>query len=144
VALLAGSGGFSSIEATPTITAVPTVDMAAVPDQVKTVINQLQTDPDPGKRAIAASMLGADRFREWAPAAVEPLLGALKDEAFEVRTAAAKSLGKIADPRAIDPLQELLRDNYSGVRAAAAEALQVGFGLSCSDAEGCKKPGELH
>jgi HEAT repeat protein len=118
--------------------------MASIPDQVKNAITQLQTDPVSGRRAIAATLLGADRFREWSPAAVEPLLAALKDEAFEVRAAAAKSLGKIADPRAIDPLQELLRDNYSDVRTAAAEALQVGFNLYCSDAEGCKEKGELH
>ena len=61
-----------------------------------------------------------------------------------MRAAAAKSLGKIKDPRAIDPLQELLRDNMSPVRDAAAEALQTGFDLYCSDAEGCKPKGELH
>ncbi|MGQ9850153.1 MAG: ATP-binding cassette domain-containing protein [Aggregatilineaceae bacterium] len=142
--LLVGGGAFSEVEPTPTITPVPTVSAADLPDQVKTALDQLANDPDPGRRAIAASMLGADRFREWAEAFVEPLLAALKDPAHEVRAAAAKSLGKIADPRAIDPLQELLRDNYSNVRNAAAEALQVGFDLYCSDAEGCKPKGALH
>jgi hypothetical protein len=37
----------------------------------------------------------------------------------------------------------LLRDTYSDVRNAAGEALQNGFGLYCSDAEGCKLKGEL-
>lgn len=142
--LLVGGGAFSEVEPTPTITPVPTVSVADLPDQVKTALDQLANDPDPGRRAIAASMLGADRFREWAEAFVEPLLAALKDPAHEVRAAAAKSLGKIADPRAIDPLQELLRDNYSNVRNAAAEALQVGFDLYCSAAEGCKPKGTLH
>ncbi len=142
--LLIGGGAFSEVEPTPTITAVPTIDIATVPDQVKNALDQLANDPDPGRRAIAASMLGADRFREWAEVAVEPLIAALKDPAHEVRAAAAKSLGKIADPRAIDPLQELLRDNYSNVRNAAAEALQTGFDLYCSDAEGCKPKGALH
>jgi len=62
---------------------------------------------------------------------------ALNDEAWEVRAAAAKALGKLGDRRAIDALQPLLRDNVSQVRDAAGEALQVGFGLSCSVAEGC-------
>ena len=142
--LLVSGGAFSSPEPTPTITTVPTVDVAALPQQVTDAINQLQTDPDPGRRAIAASLLGADRFREYALAAVEPLIAALQDPAHEVRAAAAKALGKIADPRAIDPLQELLRDNYSPVRDAAAEALMVGFDMYCSDAEGCKPKGALH
>ncbi len=142
--LLIGGGAFSEVEPTPTITPIPTVSAADLPDQVKTALDQLANDPDPGRRAIAASMLGADRFREWSEAFVEPLIAALQDPAHEVRAAAAKSLGKIADPRAIDPLQQLLRDNYSPVRNAAAEALQVGFDLYCSDAEGCKPKGALH
>ena len=142
--LLAGSGAFRGTDPTPTITPIPTVDMASVPQAYQDAIAQLQNDPDSGKRAIAAATLGADRFREYAPLAVEPLIAALLDEAFEVRAAAARSLGKIADPRAIEPLEELLRDNMSPVRDAAAEALQVGFDLYCSDAEGCKEKGDLH
>ena len=142
--LLVSSGAFNSIAPTPTATIVPTVDMSTVPQPVKDAISQLETDPDPGKRAIAAAMLGADRFKDWRDAAVEPLIAALQDSDYGVRAAAAKSLGKIADPRAIDPLQALLRDNYSNVRDAAAAALQDGFGLYCSDAEGCKPKGQLH
>jgi simple sugar transport system ATP-binding protein len=142
--LLVSSGAFSTIAPTPTATIVPTVDMSTVPQPVKDAINQLENDPDPGKRAIAAAMLGADRFKDWRDAAVEPLIAALQDSDYGVRAAAAKSLGKIADPRAINPLQALLRDNYSNVRDAAATALQDGFGLYCSDAEGCKPKGQLH
>jgi simple sugar transport system ATP-binding protein len=144
VALLIGTGTFSGNPPVPTITLIPTVDRAAVPQSYLDAITQLQTDPDSGRRAIAASILGADRNRAYAPLAVEPLIAALNDSAFEVRAAAAKSLGKIGDPRAIQPLELLLRDNMSPVRDAAGEALQNGFDLYCSDAEGCKPKGELH
>jgi simple sugar transport system ATP-binding protein len=136
-AMLVNSGAFDEPKAEPTFTPIPTVDMASVPDDVRAAIDQLQNNPDPGQRAIAASKLGAERFRH--PASVEPLIAALSDEAWEVRAAAAKSLGKIGDPRALEPLQVLLRDNISQVRDAAGEALQVGFGLSCSDANGCEE-----
>ncbi len=142
--LIASSGNFGGASPTAVPTPAPTVDLATVPQEVNDAINQLQNDPDSGRRAIAASKLGADKYREWAPVAVDALLAALQDSAPEVRAAAAKTLGKIADPRAIDPLQVLLRDSYSDVRNAAGEALQTGFGLYCSDAEGCKAKGELH
>lgn len=142
--LLLGSDAFSSIEPTPTWTVVPTVNWDTVPQVIKDNIDKLQNNPDAGQRAIAASALGADRFGDDRLAAVEPLIAALSDPAFEVRGAAAKSLGKIKDARAIDPLQVLLRDNYSLVRDEAAAALQNGFGLYCSDAEGCKEKGALH
>jgi len=134
--LLVGSGAFDTIEPTAFPTAYPTVDMASVPQEVRDTIDVLQNSPDPGQRAIAASKLGAPRYQH--AASVEPLIGALQDEAWEVRAAAAKSLGRIGDRRAIDALQPLLRDNNSLVRDAAGEALQVGFGLSCSDANGCE------
>ncbi len=135
--LLVGSGAFSDIAPTPTITIVPTVDVSQVPDDVLALQDQLLHDPDTGQRAIAASKLGATKFQN--PSSVEPLIQALQDEAWEVRAAAAKSLGKLGDRRAIAPLQELLRDNQSPVRDAAAEALQVAFGLSCSASDGCKE-----
>lgn len=134
-ALLISGGVFSDIEPKAEATAIPTVDMASVPEEVLATIDTLLNDPDKGQRAIAASKLGAERFRHQA--SVEPLMQALNDEAWEVRAAAAKALGKLGDRRAIDALQPLLRDNVSQVRDAAGEALQVGFGLSCSDAEGC-------
>lgn len=136
-ALLANSGAFDSIESAAEATPVPTVDMASVPQEVLDTIDILENSPDPGQRAIAASKLGAPKFQHLA--SVDPLIVALQDEAWEVRAAAAKSLGRIGDRRAIDPLQPLLRDNNSLVRDAAGEALQVGFGLSCSDANGCQE-----
>ena len=130
-------GHLSSIESAAEATPVPTVDMASVPQEVLDTIDILENDPDPGQRAIAASKLGAPKFQHLA--SVDPLIVALQDEAWEVRAAAAKSFGRIGDRRAIDPLQPLLRDNNSLVRDAAGEALQVGFGLSCSDANGCQE-----
>ncbi len=132
--LLAGSGAFSPAQPTPLPSPTPTV-IADVPEEIQAIIDQLLNDPDAGRRAIAASKLGAERFQH--PASLEPLIAALQDEAPEVRQNAARSLGKLGDERAIDPLQELLRDNQSPVRDAAAEALQTAFGLSCSASDGC-------
>ena len=54
---------------------------------------------------------------------VEPLLFALKDEKADVRSAAARGLGRFHDRRAVGPLVHMLRDPASAARAAAAEAL---------------------
>jgi len=54
---------------------------------------------------------------------VEPLLFALKDGDAEVRSAAARGLGRLRDRRAVEPLVEMLRDPAPLARAAAAEAL---------------------
>jgi HEAT repeat protein len=54
---------------------------------------------------------------------VEPLLFALKDVQAEVRSAAARGLGRFRDRRAVLPLMQMLRDPASAARAAAAEAL---------------------
>ena len=58
------------------------------------------------------------------PAAVEPLINALKNTSPFVRSAAAEALGGIKDPRAIEPLiSAMLRDGYEYTRAEAAWAL---------------------
>ena len=133
--LLVGAGMFSPPQPTPTPSPTPTVE-AEIPENIQALIDQLLNNPDPGRRAIAASALGAERNRH--AASVEPLIQALQDESENVRESAARSLGKIGDDRARKPLEAMLRDTYSNVRNAAAEALQNAFGLSCSDAEGCK------
>jgi len=57
------------------------------------------------------------------PAAVPPLIEALRDEDSNVRRQAAETLGEIKDPAAVPPLIEALRDKDSDVRAAATRAL---------------------
>jgi HEAT repeat protein len=54
---------------------------------------------------------------------VEPLLFALKDREVDVRSAAARGLGRFQDRRAVEPLVQMLRDRAPLARAAAAEAL---------------------
>jgi HEAT repeat protein/beta-lactamase regulating signal transducer with metallopeptidase domain len=68
-------------------------------------------------RAIARQDTGADT------GVVNALIARLDDENAEVRTAAARSLGRIKDSRAIPGLIGALKDRDSKVRAAAAEAL---------------------
>lgn len=55
--------------------------------------------------------------------AVPALISAVKDEAPDVRSAAAAALGDLRDKRAIDPLIHSLKDEYRMVRLAAALAL---------------------
>jgi HEAT repeat protein len=54
---------------------------------------------------------------------VEPLLFALKDREPDVRSAAARGLGRFRDRRAVEPLVQMLSDRSALARAAAAEAL---------------------
>jgi len=65
--------------------------------------------------AYALMALGGD--------AVEPLLGALRMDNWEVRGNAAWALGKIGDPRSVEPLIEALDDEVPEVRATAARAI---------------------
>lgn len=55
--------------------------------------------------------------------AVEPLVAALSDANWDVRSHAAEALGKIKDPIAVEPLIDSLRDQDATVRGNAAEAL---------------------
>jgi len=55
--------------------------------------------------------------------AVNPLIGALKEENPEVRERAARALGNIKDSGALEPLVATLGDNTRDVRNAAAAAL---------------------
>lgn len=74
-------------------------------------------------RIHAASYLG-----EMGPAArsaVNPLIRSLSDSHYWVRRTAAKSLGKIGDPRAVNALVERMRrDSDRYVNLSAANALR--------------------
>jgi HEAT repeat protein len=61
-------------------------------------------DPDATMRERAADVLSVH-----GPEAVGPLLARLSDEAQRVRIQAARSLGRIGDPRAVEPLLAMLR-----------------------------------
>ena len=71
------------------------------------------------KREAAAKALSEIDVKE----AIEALLGALRDPAYEVRRAAAKGLGQLKVREAIEPLIELLGDESSSVRQYAASGL---------------------
>ena len=55
--------------------------------------------------------------------AVDPLIQALQDKDYQVRSRAAYTLGEIEDDRAVEPLIQALSDEEWVVRGNAAEAL---------------------
>jgi len=73
--------------------------------------------------ALALGEIGDSR-------AVEPLINALGDENWEVRSTVAKALGKISDDRAIQPLINLLNDKNENVHWHAVQALEAIIGES--------------
>jgi HEAT repeat protein len=117
-------------------------DSSAIP-ALLTALN----DPSIGVRAAAARSLAGIGWipdsgqtgegyllvqkRDWAacvtlgPAAVDPLLDALKRRDRHVRIGAAESLGKIRDPRSAKPLVAILGDPDPRVRQAARDALML-------------------
>lgn len=64
------------------------------------------------------------------PRAVEPLITALGDEDYEVRSTGAKALGKVRDNRAIQPLISMLKEKSEIVLWHAVQALEVITGES--------------
>jgi HEAT repeat protein len=70
-------------------------------------------------RAKAANKLGQLNDSR----AIEPLLSALKDTVFDVRTQAAFALGSLKDLRAVNPLLELLKSGEAKPRSIAATVL---------------------
>ena len=57
--------------------------------------------------------------------AVAPLIEALQDENADIRSQAAKILGKISDPRAVHPLVQALDDRDERVRGSSFFALHM-------------------
>ncbi|MCC6741467.1 MAG: HEAT repeat domain-containing protein [Planctomycetia bacterium] len=91
------------------------------------------SDPDPGLRVLALSVAGEwgrrdgaaeDRLAETVRRSVVPAaLSALGAADGTVRAAAARALGRIADPAAVERLCEGAVDPVSAVRIASLEAL---------------------
>jgi len=76
-------------------------------------------------REAATEALGwLTKTKSDAALAVPALMGALEDEAMEVRRDAAEALGRIGDPRAGEALQTALQDQDEWVREVAADALR--------------------
>jgi len=65
----------------------------------------------------------AEALSEIGEPAVEPLIQALNDRNFIVRSAAAWVFCVIKDPRAVEPLIQALKDEDGGVKRGAAVAL---------------------
>jgi HEAT repeat protein len=76
-------------------------------------------DPDPAVRIVAAGVLGDT----GEAAAVEPLIGALRDENGDVRGAAGGALFRMGDV-AVEPLIAATKDADRNVRLYAAGALK--------------------
>lgn len=91
------------------------------------------SDPDPGLRVLALSVAGEWGRKEWASEdrlaeavrrrVVPAALSALGAADGTVRAAAARALGRIADPAAVERLCESAADPVSAVRIASLEAL---------------------
>jgi HEAT repeat protein/Zn-dependent protease with chaperone function len=87
----------------------------ALPDQ--------STDADDASAPHAPNDTPAKHLTSADSVVVIALIGRLKDENAEVRAAAARSLGRLDDPRAVPGLIGALRDADPRVRSAAAESL---------------------
>ena len=72
------------------------------------------------RRWRAAEALGKIGDRR----AIEPLLGKVKDEEWNVRSHVAIALGDIGDTRGVEPLLEMLKDESVNVRLSAINGLK--------------------
>jgi len=97
------------------------LSMPAMADDIDQLIKDLK-DPNIDVRIEAAWSLGKMKDTR----AVNPLIGALKDEDEEVRMSACNSLTdiiKVRDPRAVDPLIGAMNDEDEYVRYCVADIL---------------------
>jgi len=102
-------------------------------EEALALLRRIQRAKSPGERHLRRDLfLAADLAREsgrWEAARAHllpVLIGALRDEAWWIRRAAAEILGNIGDPQAVPALIGALRDERDKggwVRWAAAEAL---------------------
>jgi HEAT repeat protein len=100
------------------------VKVSRNPKVVLAPLTKLLKDSEWIVRAATARALGAV---DPEAAVIAALIGALDDEYYDVRTAAAESLGKLGEPAkvAVPRLIAALQDSYSGVRSSAARALSA-------------------
>lgn len=83
--------------------------------------------PRPEARVEAVQALCAATDPPRDPAALEALVGTLKDMDARVRYASVNGLGCLGDQRGVGPLIDALRDRNPGVRELAANVLGHGF-----------------
>jgi HEAT repeat protein len=93
-------------------------------EAIDTLVDFIDGDGDPALQQATLRALGAIGSEE----ATQAVANRLDAENPDVRSAAARSLGRIGDTRAIDPLGDVLSDDAEeSVRASAAWALvQIG------------------
>ncbi len=84
----------------------------------ETYVTMLQDGDVRRRQAATALEVRGDRR------AVDPLIGALRDDNPSVRAPVARALGALGDLRAVDPLCEALDDPLSEVRAEIVRALR--------------------
>ena len=79
----------------------------------------------PAQRAMVSIFRDEwDEVATFGPAAVEPVVIALRTGTQRVRRVAAETLGKIGDARALGALEDLLDDSDTDIRHSAAWALE--------------------
>jgi HEAT repeat protein len=92
------------------------------PQAVRALIDSFRVESG-DTEDITAWQDAAEALAHIGEPAVGPLIAALADENWLVRTSSAIALGQLGDPRAVAPLIVLLGDREPQVRLDAAEAL---------------------
>jgi HEAT repeat protein len=83
--------------------------------------------PPEGDDSECSYASAREALSEIGPAAVDPLIAALRDDSADVRQGAAMALGNIADERAIDPLAAAMNDPRGGRPSATAAVALAQF-----------------
>ncbi|HIE50201.1 MAG TPA: HEAT repeat domain-containing protein, partial [Armatimonadetes bacterium] len=90
---------------------------AASKKQVQRLIARLRAKGEEERSAVIAELVALGEV------AVEPLIAALQDTAYQTRMAAAQALGQIGSEQALRPLLATLNDASVNVQRAGVEAL---------------------